>query len=198
MKLTLTLVLMVAMLPAVALGEPPTSRPARPNWDRALEFFRENSPKRWAAYEKLPDNKKAELRPMIMGRYVGMNFLNKDNPQLHELRKKQLQVEDDVFDLRNQLSAKRKDPDLEGQLKEKVTELVGLRMEERANKIQQLQKLLEDEQKKLKEDEDRKDRVVDREYNAILNGRNPDAFQDHPRRPAHDSREPRPRDKDGK
>ncbi len=139
------------------------------DWAKAFKFFQENSPKRALAYEKLPDDQKRNIRFLIINRWRAMKWYP-EGSDLWNNKAKQAQLEDDVFGLKQDLGGGGNSDALKAQIKVKVTELVDLRIQERALHIERLEKLVADERKKLEDDKAHKGDLVDKRFEQMLNG----------------------------
>ncbi|MFI5379711.1 MAG: hypothetical protein ACHRHE_10465 [Tepidisphaerales bacterium] len=217
-------ILAVGCLSLAAIAQTPGDRPANPDpgtapvrpagrpgmarfMDRgdkdlpdALTFFREHCPKLAAAYDKMPDEKQKEFRPIILGRYYAFKMAGADGSELKAAKIRQMGAEDRIFDLKNRLmdAQEQNVPEVETlktQLKQAVVDLVDSKLEERRLRIARLEKLLSEEQTELEKDEGKKAEMVDKRYQEVLDAKRPDPLG--PRHPRPDKR-PDPKRPDNK
>ncbi|MGA2500743.1 MAG: hypothetical protein ABSH20_23645 [Tepidisphaeraceae bacterium] len=214
-------ILTVGCLSLTAVAQAPVERPANANADAgtapvrpagrpgitkliergekdlpdALAFFREHCPKLAAAYDKLPEEKQKEFRPMILGRYYASKMAA-DGSELKAVKLRQMEVEDRLFDVKNRLmdAQEKNSPDVETlktELRQAVVDLVGAKMEERRLRIARLEKLLSEERADLEKDQAHEAEMVDKRYQEVLDAKRPDPMAarhsrgdgDHPKRP---------------
>ena len=165
----------------------------------ALVFFKEHCPKLAAAYDKMPEEKQKNFRPMIMVRYLAFKTASSDGAELKALKLRQLGVEDRLFDLKNRLiDAQEKsttDVDaLKTELKQVVVDLIEVKMEERRVRIARLEKLLSEERADLEKDQSKKAEMIEKRYQEVLDAKRPEAIggrhvrseNDRPKRPEGD------------
>lgn len=175
-------------------GPPPGKQRSRPEgqgggprwvdreseWKEAYEFFKANAPRRCAAFDALTDEKKkAEFRGMIMGRYGMLKWLARDerDKPVRDLKIKQMGVEDAIFGLRQDLKAST-DPEEQKRIRERLWDnvklLVESRIEERRLRIESFKRLVQEEEQRLAADSDRKDKLVQEQFDEILSSDGPD------------------------
>lgn len=164
-------------------------------WESALLFFKQHSPERMAALEGLDNSRKRRFRPIIATRYESIQSLEGVNPELHQIKIRQLEIEDQIFALKrehNDVTPKSPEAQkLREQMRQVVAELIQSRVQERKVRINRIQKLLAQEQKKLVEDERRQEQMINRHTEAVLRSDddpvlNPRELREEPRSPRRD------------
>lgn len=148
---------------------------------RAWDFFRTYSRRRAEAIRALPQEKQERVRGLITARYGGIWLIETQNPKLFDLKIKQVQAEDDIFGLKGELAENPgKGDQIRAELRKKVEELVELRMDERKQRIERLKKQLGDEEKQLKEDQAKKEKMVEKQYERVLDAPTLETMPDRP------------------
>jgi hypothetical protein len=141
------------------------------DWEEAKANFRELSPLRAAAFDKMSEDQQNFFKPLIIGRWRGMKWLERD-PELRRNKEVQIRVEDDIFGIKQKLAAApTESPDvtkLKTDLRKKVEVLVEERMRERELRIERLQMLIEEERELLKEDQFKREALIDKRMQDIL------------------------------
>lgn len=179
----------ISMLAAIAAAQPNgTTRPARegrgfgpfamrreipPKWEDVAAFFRENSPKRFDAFERLPEKDKPRFREFYNRLYMTVRGLERaGDTELATLKKGQIRVEDDIFGKRMALRADGLSDEQRSELQKELRELVRKRvetsLEERTARLVRMRKLLEQEEKQLEADRGKIDQKVEMQYQAEL------------------------------
>jgi hypothetical protein len=145
-------------------------------------FCLQHSPRRWQEVEdriQRPNYRGGFMR--LMGyKFRELLDLEKKDPALHAIKVRLIEVEDVEYGLTNDLknadkNDTKKVDEIRGQLREQNEKYVRLRFEERSHRIDRLAKLLEDEKRKLADDRDGSQRLVD-ERLAELEKQGPDFF----------------------
>jgi hypothetical protein len=147
----------------------------------AWEFFRKYSQRRAEAIGALPQEKQERMRRLITVRYGGIGLIEKENPKLFDLKVKEVQAEDKIFALKGELAdSPEKGDQIRADLRKKVEELVELRMEERKQRIERLKGQLEFEEKQLKDDQTKKEKMVEKQYEKVLDAPTLETMPDRP------------------
>ncbi len=159
----------------------------------AMAFFRVHCPKLAAAYDKMPEEKQKEFRPMILGRFYGSKMAGPDGSDLKIVKLRQMEVEDHLFDAKNRLmdAQEKNSPDVDAlktELRQAVADLVDSKMEERRLRIARLEKLLSEERADLEKDQGDKAEMVEKRYQEVLDAQRPDPMAAH--RPRGDGKRP--------
>jgi hypothetical protein len=140
------------------------------DWNKALEFFKEHSPLRAAAYEQMSDEQKRFYNATIVERY--RSFQLAENEDLRKCLTRQLEIEDTVFDLKKRIDGLPANSPEYTQAKETlhnaVTELVEVRFLERSLRIARMGQLLAEERNQLEKDESNKEKLIDQRFEEIL------------------------------
>lgn len=141
------------------------------DWEEAKANFRELSPLRAAAFDKMSEDQQNFFKPLIIGRWRGMKWLERD-PELFKNKESQIRVEDDIFGIKQKLAAAPAESadasKLKIDLRKKVEVLVDERMRERELRIERLQMLIEEERELLKEDQFKRQALIDKRMQDIL------------------------------
>ena len=152
------------------VSRPPMLR--EPDWEQALKFFEKYSPNRFKAYNSMDEGQKSKYRMAILSRYHSYSWLSRDNPELQQIKAREIGIEDNIFDLKRRLDAAYSSAEkesLQEQLKKEVGELVELRIKERQERISRLEKIVTEEKARLEKDQQRKEQLVEKRYREILN-----------------------------
>ena len=141
------------------------------DWEAAQAHFREHSPLRAAAFDNMSDEQKEFFKPLIIGRHRGIKWLSRD-PELLANKERQIKLEDDIFGIKTKLASVREESDeakaLKDSLRKSVEELVDARMAERALRIERLEMLIEDERELLKQDQLKRQGLIEKRMQDIL------------------------------
>ena len=146
--------------------------PDEDEWLEASESMKKLAPNAWARFLEIPEH--APFRPAfqrrIVDRYQELDRLKKRNEDQYQSEVKQIQVEDDIFGLAAQLrgadatTAER----VKADIRQKVEELIELRIANRERRIERLAQQLNKERGKLESDKKDKPATVQRKYDEIL------------------------------
>lgn len=141
------------------------------DWEAAQAHFREHSPLRAAAFDKMSDEQKEFFKPLIIGRHRGIKWLSRD-PELLANKERQIKLEDDIFGVKTKLASVKEESDeaktLKDSLRKSVEELVDARMAERALRIERLEMLIEDERELLKQDQLKRQSLIEKRMQDLL------------------------------
>lgn len=215
----LTVIFVLCLMPLAAFADGPATAPAFPNprakvrpehqrprddakdLEDARAFLVKHSPKRAEVIarvqERLDEDKKARLRDRMLAYYRGIQAMRTDgNKDVFELRLKQVTLEDDIFGCHLRLmeiggrQAEGPEADkIRAELKEKVRDLVGNRLSERAVRLKRMKKWTEEEQERLARDEQNKEALIEFQVKQELEGRPTPLFPDGPNAPFRKERE---------
>jgi hypothetical protein len=153
-----------------ATGPTNNIRPATPQeWDEMMAFMQDNSPARWHVLSTV------SVPPVVkldaIRRWRNYTLARDHLPAVADLMVQRFQVEDDLFALT--LSAQENaDTSLDefyDKIHAKVEKLVQLDLAERQTRIDNLEKLVDQEKTKLASDQAQEEKTVDQRTNAILN-----------------------------
>ncbi len=151
-----------------------TTKPTSEELREVDEFMNENSPKRWSKIKDMPDDRKSKLNGYVVQRYRMLQDLKQNEPAMYDLRVKRLKIEDEIFslgwDLKNNKNEKSENFSADAtkkELKKKVRALADSRIDEHRLRLKQWQEKMEQERKRLAEEQANVDQFVDSSVNAI-------------------------------
>ena len=135
----------------------------------AAQFYQKHSPKRWGAYESLPEEQRKPVWGKMVGRYKMIQFIANDEP-VHAKKVRQVELEDEIFSLKLDLlgAAPAQEVEIKQKIRKKVQELVANQMDERATRLARLEKLFEEQKERFLEDVQNQDAIVDEIYQQEL------------------------------
>lgn len=135
----------------------------------AAQFYQKHSPKRWGAYESLPEEQRKPVWGKMVGRYKMIQFIANDEP-VHAKKVRQVELEDEIFSLKLDLlgAAPAQEVEIKQKIRQKVQELVANQMDERATRLARLEKLFEEQKERFLEDVQNQDAIVDEIYQQEL------------------------------
>ena len=151
-----------------------TTKPATADEQREVDaFMTENSPKRWARINDLPEKRRDELKKFVLQRYRMLQDLKQVDSQMYDLRLKRLKIEDEIFDLgwalKNNKDEKFSPEAARKELRVKVRALANSSIDEHRLRLKQWQEKMEQEAKRLNEERATIDQFVDSSVTAIEN-----------------------------
>ena len=186
MKHLRPVVVILSLLPLTALGADPTTRPFRPfrpmerpmreeaDWAKVEEFFKENSPRRYEAFQQMGDVGKSTARQMIFRRFAFV-YSTIAPPQAREPREivenrtRQIHLEDDIFGIKVDMAKTGADQEkFKSELRNKVEELIDTRLAEKELIVARLKQALDEQSKQIELARERRELSVKETYNAIL------------------------------
>jgi hypothetical protein len=154
-------------------AEPP-ERPAPPQgdleeWERAMTFMKEHSPKRWALLPELPEYFQQGVRERMFGRYRQLERWRNADKEMYDIGMRRLALEDELWTTRMSIRIKGQTltSDEVAKLREKVAAFVDLALEERELRIQRLRDILKREETFLAGEKGQRDAMVS-ENTAML------------------------------
>ena len=171
------------------------------DWEEARAHFREHSPLRAEAFDKMSEEQQNFFKPLIVGRYRGIKWLARD-PELRKNKERQIRIEDDIFGVKQQLAGVVAGSEvgerLTAELRKSVEQLVDERMRERMMRIDRLEMLIAEERELLEEDRLKREGLVEKRLQDILAADVPviDPPQMPPGTPGGPRRSPEKRDDD--
>lgn len=141
-------------------------------WDEAAAFLQEYSPRRWAAYEALPEGQKERVRSAILRRHSRMERIREHSPEdVYDLLIHRIELEDRAWGL-GQSIRDAEDPDarqsLRAELEAVVTQMVEEQFLERAQRIERLKKAVLREEHRLAEDRRNAPQRVEQQIERII------------------------------
>lgn len=139
-------------------------------WKATEEFLTIHAPNRLAFVRKIGEGPhKENLKRLLFGLVRNINALRTESPSIYKLRVEEFELDDQIFaicrDLRTAQGAERQR--LQGLLKEKITLLFDKGLDERKNRIDRLQKMLEDQKTALDKDRTERNQIVEKRYLVI-------------------------------
>src|SRR5690606_15968834 len=135
-------------------------------------FFQEYSPRRWAAYESLPETQQGRIRTVMIRRYSHLERIREHSPDdVYEMVLRRVELEDEAWglgqDIREAVNPAARDA-LRAELQEVVQLMVEEQFLERERRIERLKKALANEEKRLEEDRQNVDALVQRQMERII------------------------------
>jgi len=144
----------------------------------AETLMREHAPHMWKRLESLPDNGpfRNRLKRQMVDRGRDLLRIQQRDPEQFQREVEQVTLEDDVADLGRQLLGRGEPATddtemLRKKLRERISELVDVRIHNREARLARLKKTIETEEQKLEADRRNRDKLVDRQFNAVVRGR---------------------------
>jgi hypothetical protein len=117
----------------------PPNNPANneDKWSEVAAFMQKTSPKKWAAYNKLPETAKASLRAQLIAQYNELGKLANNN-KLHTIEVERVQIEDDIFGALSERKRTHAQGEYSPEYLRAVKKLVENRMQERKARLENL------------------------------------------------------------
>jgi hypothetical protein len=146
-------------------GHPDMRSPRPQEWEEVRAFMNRYSPRRQAALEELPDDERKEsIKKFVFARYRSLQALQKRDRAAFDGRVAQLLIEDEIYGLVSQWRAA---PDggrnqLRDALKDQVSKLVDVDLQERRRRVEWLKKELVDQSQALERDEKDRENLVEK------------------------------------
>lgn len=135
---------------------------------RILKFWKEVSPRRFEAFNKLSQDRQGPLWNIIWRRFRTLEFIKASDPQMYDLRVKRVKLEDEVFgltrDLRN--APGEKEAEIRQKLREKIGELVDLGADEHQAKIDRWQKMIDEEKRTMLAEKQDRENIIRKHMKA--------------------------------
>jgi hypothetical protein len=156
-------------------AQPPAPPVSDAEWESVAGEMRRHMPQAWARLEQVPPARQARMKRMFVERFRELQRLAQREPEQYRREIELVELEDEVFGLARQLwpGAARGGDDrgeVRKALREKVGQLVDLRIRNREARIERLAKALETERGRLEADKRNREVVVERQFNAMANG----------------------------
>jgi hypothetical protein len=153
--------------------------------EKMQEFCKKHSPRRWAALE---ENAHGDKNPLKYGgmffRFRGLMMLENQDPDLYEIKVKQIEIEDEEYGLMKDVREARKAEDaakieaITPKLRELSAKYIASRIDEHAHRITNLEKAIKSEQNALAYDKDKQQSLVEERVKALLSD-NPKPSRGH-------------------
>jgi len=153
------------------------TEPTPEEWKEIEAFMKAHSPERLARLEDVGDDQRQQgVRNMFAARYRALQELKERDPQMYQIRIARMPIEDRAFDLSWKLTHNEKEvkpEELKAQLRAQLRLLVKSRLDERALRLQHMEKHLAEFRQTLKDDEQRIDELVDSNLADVAEDRLP-------------------------
>jgi hypothetical protein len=156
---------------ALGFGRTSNIRPyTAAEWDDMMAFLKVNSPARYTVVNSLNLPANSPIRLDLIRKWRNYIFVKEHFPAISENYVKRFRLEDELFLLvmKAKRSGETTSNDLHVRIRDKVAQLVELGFDERQLRIAKLEELLDQEKKKLAEDQDKKETVIDQRTDAIM------------------------------
>jgi hypothetical protein len=143
-------------------------------WSKLLEFLRTNSHNRYLLILHVGPQPGSPLRNRLMQRWLTVEVLQRTDPALYDIHVQEFREEDVVIGLAAEMRRARRAgdsdrlQDLRSQVRQSATKLVELNFDERELRIQDAQRLLDQEKARLDTDRAQKDHLVDERSRALM------------------------------
>src|SRR5581483_5909266 len=182
MKLTSAFVLVLLFAPLASAADKPSTRPffprqefgraarlkaTQPEIDETLPFVKDNFKNHYDLFSRITPGTpfyNMAVNKMV-NRYRQLMRMKDQNPDIYDAMLKQAKSEDNALGFAKNLADKL--PDADVRLREAVRVMVDQGLDERRQRIQKLRELLDEQEKKLKEDEDNRDQTIASQIDRI-------------------------------
>ena len=139
-------------------------------WKATEEFLSVHAPNRLAFVRKIGEGPhKENLKHVLYGLVRNINALRTESPSIYKLRIEEFELDDQIFaicrELRTAQGTERQK--LQGQLRDKITLLFDKGLDERKDRIDRLQKMLEDQKTALDKDRTDRTQIIEKRYLVI-------------------------------
>jgi hypothetical protein len=139
-------------------------------FDTAREFAQKNFPSFYDMFTQLPEKgpMRNALAQRMVGRYRNMMRMQDQNPELYTTMLDQAKLEDKAIGYAREMRNAKTDAakaDAKAKLDNTVAQIIDQSLTERQQRIEKLRSLLDDQEKKLKEDQDNKDQLIAQQIN---------------------------------
>ena len=146
----------------------------------AEALLQEYAPHMWKRLQRMPADgpMRAKLQRQLLERGRDLQRMKQRDPEQFANEIEQLKLEDEVVDLGRQL-IRRGEPSstdqeaLKKSLRETIGKLVDSRLKNRQARLDRLARTLESERQKLDADRDDRDKLVQRQFDTVVNSRRP-------------------------
>lgn len=158
------------------------SRPDRPQpvsateeeWRSIADAMKQHSPNWWQRFEHLPENGpvRERMKRTMIETYRNLARIEQRDPQQYKREIRQLQLEDEIFGIGRELwqtsGSSANAEELKSKLRQRITELINLRITGREERLTRLTETLAKEREKLEADKRDRDTMVQRKFDAVL------------------------------
>jgi hypothetical protein len=141
-------------------------------WDKAMAFMKENSPKRWAMLPDLPEFYRQGIQDRMYGRYRQLERWKNADKEMYEIDMRRVALEDELWTARMKvrMSGEPLKPEEVSKIREKVAAFVDLAMEERELRIQRLRDVLKREEAFFANEKAQREQLVSENTTLIERG----------------------------
>jgi hypothetical protein len=139
-------------------------------WKATEEFLTVHAPNRLAFVRKIGEGPhKENLKRLLFGLVRNINALRTESASIYKLRVEEFELDDQIFaicrDLRTAQGTEKQR--LQAQLRDKITLLFDKGLDERKDRIDRLQKMLEDQKTALDKDRTERNQIVEKRFLVI-------------------------------
>jgi|GEM_PF-4346536 len=144
-------------------------------WSDFMSFADQNSPYRFRLLTRQPLIPFSQQRQRLLQRYQTMQQTKQNQPELYQLQVRQFKEEDNIIGLTAQLRQAKNSPNaalrerLKAQIRNEAATLVDIDLQERQLRIQNLEKVLNQEKTRLQQDTDNRQQRTDSRADQIIN-----------------------------
>ena len=143
-------------------------------WSKLLEFLRSNSHNRYLLILHVAPQPGSPLRSRLMQRWLTVEQLQRTDPALYDVHVQEFREEDVVIGLAAEMRRARRSGNtdalghLRAQVRDSAAKLVELNFAERSLRIQDAQRLLDQEKVRLDHDRAQKERLIDQRSRQLM------------------------------
>jgi hypothetical protein len=132
------------------------------DWSEIAAFMKENCPKRWEQYQKLPPDRQDQLKWIVSRRWRLMQWVKTTNKDLYELQVNRWRVEDEVYGLTQDLkkTTSTDEPTVRAKLRSKIGEMIDLRSKERQMRIKRWEEQIAQERDMIAKETRDRDEII--------------------------------------
>jgi hypothetical protein len=141
------------------------------DWDAVQKFAVQHTPRRWSLFDSSESgvNHSMRAKQFVAESFQKLLDLKEKDPDIYDCRVAQIECEDEIYgicgDARGGKLAK---DQAASQLRKAVNRLVDARLKERTVRVKKASAALENAQQKLQRDQKQREKLVDRQVNAII------------------------------
>jgi hypothetical protein len=158
--------------PEVEERRPGPFEPGNEEWDKAMAFMKEHSPKRMALMADLPEDFQQRIREQMFMRFRNMERLRAADKEMYDITLRRVDLEDELQALRMEVRFRGRQLSQEemSRVREKVGSLIDLNLEERDLRVQRLRDILKREEEILTREKGQRESVVSENVSMIESG----------------------------
>ena len=169
---------------------PDQREPSEAEFKAAADAMRKHAPNWWRRFENAPPGapRRRLMMRAVVERHRELQRIEKRDPEQHAREIRQLELEDEILGLAPRLWRERDSAagdfeEMKSRLREKVEQLIDLRIQNREARLERLTETLNAEKRRLEADKQARDKTVEQRYQAILNRKLEPVFPRGPGRP---------------